>query len=433
MANSDAPTTSDSHVLALAGPGQVALRRAKGLSRELKNLARLSRVEKSSAFDPILRHGWTLSGGTGAIWSGPQRWIFRSFIAVAFVPSLLFVAYFAVIASDQFVSEARFAVHAGDPSPMDAISKITGLVSLQQVQDSFIVADYIKSRAMVEKLEKSVGLRALYSRSGIDILSRFNPNDPIEDLVRYWDWKVTTFIENPSGIITVDVRAFSPEDSLKIAKAVVALSEELINQMGARAERDLVSQAEREVARAEKRVREARGSLREFRNSTGIIDPRAQADSINSMIDQIKTERMKNAQDLAVMLPSLSESSPQVQDLRARIKAADDQIAGLESKLTTRNPSNADTVSRVLVQFEKLDLLQKVAEKQYASALSALEASRVTAERQRLYLNTFVTPTIPQEATRPKRFWYSVAAVTGCFGLWVLLAGFWALLRKYAL
>jgi capsular polysaccharide transport system permease protein len=430
---SNPPPPSESHALTLAKPRQVALRRAKGLSRELKNQARILRIQKTSALDPILRHGWGLGVWRGSIWSGPQRWIFRSFLAVAVFPSLLLIAYFGLIASDQFASEARFAVHAGDLSQMDAISRITGLASLQQVQDSFIVANYVKSRAMVEKLEKRVDLRGLYSHSGIDYFSRFDLSGSIEGLVRYWSWKISTSIENPSGIITVGVRAFSPNDSLKITKEVVALSEELINEMGARSERDLVSQAEREVARAEKRVRDARSALREYRNVTGIIDPRAQAEGINNMIDKIKTDRMKNAQDLAVMLPSLSENSPQVQDLRNRIKAADDQITNLESKLTTRNPSVADTVSSALVQFERLDLMQKVAEKQYAAALTSLEASRITAERQRLYLNTFVTPTLPQEVARPKRFWYSVGASASLIGLWLLLAATWTLLRKYVL
>ena len=433
MAIIDVPKTSESHALVLAGPGQSALRRAKVLSRELKNSARASRVAKTSAFDPILRHGWTIQSGARLLWSGPRRWILYSYIAVALIPSLLFVTYFTGIASDQFVSEARFAVHAGDPSPMDAISSVTGLASLQQVQDSFIVANYVKSRTMVEKLEERVGLRALYSRSDIDKVSRFNSSDPIEDLVRYWRWKVSTAIENPSGIITVDVRAFSPEDSLKIAKAVVALSEIRINEMGTRAEHDLVAQAEREVKRAEARVREARAALREFRNETGVIDPRAQADSINSLIDQIKTDRMKTAQDLAVLLQSVSEQSPQVHDLRSRIQAADDQIVSLEAKLTARNPSQGSTISRLLIQFEKLDLMQKVAEKQYSSALTALESARITAERQRLYLNAFVAPTLPQEVSRPARFWYSLASVAAFFAVWAMLLGLWTLLRERVL
>lgn len=426
--SSDIPAN---HTLALTTPSEVALRRAKSLSRELKKSARDLRVTKRSALDTFFKHGSALQSATGLL-VGSNRWIGYSFVILAVVPSILCTLYFSLIASSQYLSETRFAVRAGAPSTMDAISNIAGLAMVQQAQDSFIVSDYIKSRAIVEQLDRRVGLRDLYSRRAIDYISRFDKDDSVEDLVSYWRWKVSTSIENPSGIVTVDVRAFSPQDALAIGKAIVELSENEINRLNARAERDLVSQAQQEVQRAENSVRDARVALREFRNKTGIIDPHAQADSINSLIDQIKTDRIQMEQQLTVISQSLSADAPQVQDLRSRIKAANDQIAKLQSELTAHgNAGGGETLARLLVNFEKLELGQKVAEKQYTDALAALESARVTAERRRLYLNTFVEPMLPQEADQPKRFWYSVASIAIFLTLWSVLASLWAQLRYY--
>ena len=303
---------------------------------------------------------------------------------------------------------------------------------MQQAQDSFIVADYINSRAIVDKLEARVGLRELYSHSDIDYISRFNKSKPIESLERYWRWKVSTSIENPSGIVTVDVRAFSPQDAFNIANAVVALSEAEVNELNARAERDLVAQAEREVKRWEKRMRQARDALRDFRNSTGVIDPRAQADSINTLIDQIKSDRIKMEQELSVVSKSLTNQAPQIKDLKSRIQAANDQIEKLRAKLTTRNPSKGgETISRMLIKYDRLELARKVVEKQYTSALAALEGARVSAERRRLYLNAFVKPTLPQEPSEPKRFWYSLASTVVFFTLWMIFVAIWQQLRSF--
>lgn len=419
------------HALVLTAPNHVALRRAKTLSRELKNAARAMRIAKRSAFDPILHNKWT-GQSIIALWTGSLKWIGYSFVGLALIPSLVCVVYFAFVASDQYTSEARFSVRAGAQSPLDTISDITGLAAMQQAQDSFIVADYINSRAIVDKLEARVGLRELYSHSDIDYISRFNKSKPIESLERYWRWKVSTSIENPSGIVTVDVRAFSPQDAFNIANAVVALSEAEVNELNARAERDLVAQAEREVKRWEKRMRQARDALRDFRNSTGVIDPRAQADSINTLIDQIKSDRIKMEQELSVVSKSLTNQAPQIKDLKSRIQAANDQIEKLRAKLTTRNPSKGgETISRMLIKYDRLELARKVVEKQYTSALAALEGARVSAERRRLYLNAFVKPTLPQEPSEPKRFWYSLASTVVFFTLWMIFVAIWQQLRSF--
>ena len=73
-----------------------------------------------------------------------------------------------------------------------------------------------------------------------------------------------------------------------------------------------------------------------------------------------------------------------------------------------------------MVEFEKLGLEQQIAEKQYVSAASALEQARITAERKRVYVSTFVHPVLPQDATEPKRFLYSLAAIILFLLCWIL-------------
>ena len=86
-----------------------------------------------------------------------------------------------------------------------------GLGASQQSQDTQIVADYIRSRAMVEALGKSLDLRQIYSRDDADYFSRFDRTDSIEDLEKYWRKRVDVKIETLSGIVSVDVRAFTPK------------------------------------------------------------------------------------------------------------------------------------------------------------------------------------------------------------------------------
>ena len=66
----------------------------------------------------------------------------------------------------------------------------------------------MKSQALVEALDRQLDLRVIFGRDGIDWISRFNANDPIEDLVKYWKSHIKTSIEAPSGIVTLQVVHF---------------------------------------------------------------------------------------------------------------------------------------------------------------------------------------------------------------------------------
>jgi capsular polysaccharide transport system permease protein len=300
---------------------------------------------------------------------------------------------------------------------------LTGLASFTQAQDSLIVVNYVKSRAVVEELERTVGLRKLYSRRDIDRLSRFDESDPIEDLVKYWRWKIKTNVEAPSGIITFQVSAFSPEDALKVANAVVSASEQLVNSMSTRATKDAVEQAQSELTRAERRLGEVRVALQDLRNAQATLNPRRTAEGINKLIGELRLERARLEDDAnASKRSQVNESAPQMQLLRIRIQVIADQITDLERQLTsTTDAASTGTVSGKITRFDELELERQIAEKQYTLATESFERARMNAERQKVYLTTFVTPLLPHDVSWPRnRILLSLAGLAAVAALYWL-------------
>ena len=401
--------------------------RASAVSQELRAAARQARRNQT----PILyRISVIALAITFVVRDSIGRGLLLSFLALAVVPSLILVAYFSFIASSQYASEAKFSVRAGEPSLLDLMTSAAGGASMQRAQDTLIVTEYITSRTMVEELERRVNLQAIFSSPHIDYFSRFKSGRTIEDLTRYWKSKVHISIEYNSGIVTVETFAFSPDDALLLAKTVVALSENLINTMSNRAQNDLVSQSEKELARAEARLRQATATLTELRNCEGLIDPRQQADAISKLIDQIRLDRLKMEQDLTSLTQSMSATSPQAQIFRLRIQAANNQIASLESRLTDGNKGANNAISSSITRFDQIELERKLAERQYIAASSSLEAARTTAERQRLYLSTFVSPVLAHESTYPRRLFFSLLSIGGSFLLWAVCISLWIPIRS---
>lgn len=406
-------------------PPDVLLKRNARIRDELRRQARQARM-RQSVVRPTSASFWSAEIRAVAEFKLP---LMASFIAIVAVPAVLAAIYFVFIASSQYVSEARFAVRAAEHSGIESISGAAALQGLAEVQDSLIIANYVKSLAVVQALEERVGLRALFSRPGIDWLSRFNPDRPIERLERSWRSQLDTAIEAPSGIITVKVWAFSPEDSLRIAQAIVSLSEEMVNRLGERTRQDAIAQSQSELTRSEDRLRRARAAVRDLRNEVGVIDPQRTNEGIAKIIGDLQSDLVLIDQELATARRTFSPDAPQFALLEARRQATRESIAGLQGRLTDAAGTSKDTLSAVMTRYDALDLERQIAERQYTAAAGAFEQARVAAERQGMYLATFVKPVLAQEADYPHRFWLPVAAALILCLAWLVIVSAFEIMR----
>ena len=125
--------------------------------------------------------------------------------------------------------------------------------------DSYVVVQYLASRAIIDDLSATLDLRQMFSRAEADWPVRLDLPVSIEELVRYWKRQVDAFFDATNGTIVVRARAFTPQDALRLADGILASSERLINDLSARARRDALRNAEEEVDRAETRLKSALG------------------------------------------------------------------------------------------------------------------------------------------------------------------------------
>ena len=115
-------------------------------------------------------------------------------------------------------------------------------------------------------------MRDTIGSPSIDWWARFRKDKPIEKFIDYWEKMCDTSISFPSGIVTLTVRAFSPEDAKRIADAVVKQSENLINDLNDRMRNDTVLAAERDMQQAAQDLGQARIQMEFERNTEGLID-----------------------------------------------------------------------------------------------------------------------------------------------------------------
>jgi capsular polysaccharide transport system permease protein len=150
-----------------------------------------------------------------------RRWRLASLLLVVLLPTALACGYLYRYAADQYVTEFRFSVRHEAPLRMDSTvgSPLTaslggGVPPLAMITDSQIVIQYLKSRQVIDDMITSgVDLDAIYARADTDFLAHLRPHGSIEERQRYWQRMVDPFFDMTTGIVSVQVRAFSPSDA----------------------------------------------------------------------------------------------------------------------------------------------------------------------------------------------------------------------------
>jgi capsular polysaccharide transport system permease protein len=327
-----------------------------------------------------------------------------SFVIVIVVPALAAAYYYFLVAADQYVAEFRFALRSAEPERHDPALFLQESIAPSAIGvDSYVVVQYLASRAIIDDLSATLDLRRMFSRSEADWPARLDLPVSIEELVRYWKRQVDAFFDATNGTIVVRARAFTAQDALTLAENILASSERLVNDLSARARRDALRNAEDEVGRAEKRLKLALTRLREFRDKEGIIDPRKTADATVALAGRVRDELVRADTELSTLKHYMRDDAPSIKILEARVQSLQAQRRAVESEVTDTQKTRSEALSRVMGSYEQLESERTFAENSYQHALQALDRSRINADRQQVYLATFVRPTLPEEALYPRR------------------------------
>ncbi len=352
--------------------------------------------------------------------------LLKSFLLMVLAPTVATFIYFAFIASNVFVSEAKLTVReALQPAGNDkAGSSILGQLNIGKTgdssQDSMIVMDYIKSRSVIEDVGGRERLLRLYGRAEIDFLSRLAPDQDLEQVWQYWKSRVTASVDTLSGILTLRVRAYSADDAFSLSSDVIQRSESLINAISLRSKNDAVMRAKEEVDFASKALADARAEILKFQQSNQTIDPVETAKQTLKLISELTLQKTTFENELATSASMRLANKPGEAQLRARLSAVESQLQKLNSMLTG-NGAEA-TVSSQLRDFELLKIQSEFSEYMYKLARNGYERVRQKLDQQDLYLVTVVPPSKPDSAAYPRTLSYTALAFAGFLIGWGILS-----------
>lgn len=363
-----------------------------------------------------------------------------TFILVVLLPTIVTGIYMYFFAANQYVSEFRFSVlsQSAVPTPAgmttqnssssngnsatgSAVSSMMSGGVQPALMTNFVVIDYMLSRQVVDELDQRIGLRKRYSSktSPADWWASLPAKRPTERFVDYWNSMVDAYFDETTGMASVRVRAFTPQDARDIAQEMVVLGEDLVNKMQKRPQEDAVRFAQAEVDRQEKKLKDIRAELAAYRTEEGVIDPTNSVATNVDLAKALKANLLQFQTELAALGDEqLAINAPAAQMLRSRVAATQEQYNKVEKEVNKDQTTGA-ALEKVVARFEKLNLDLQYQEGMVVTTRQALDQARAQLAIQSVYLTPYVSPAIPQAADYPKRWQTTLVVFLIALLIWV--------------
>lgn len=309
------------------------------------------------------------------------------------------VFYYGVYLSSMYVSTAKFAVRGGISSGGGDIMSLLGGLKASS-SEAYIVAEYIQSLDMLKRLDDKLDLKDHYSQDSIDYFSRLKVDATLDDIVDYWSSIATVSFDNTTGILTVTVKAYTPEMAQAIVTEVLNQSEELMNRMNDRIEEDTIKLAREEMGLAEARYSAAKKALNEFQLANTDINPEASARNRFALLAELEKSISSQMMKMEMQSQFMNADSIQMRIMQGNLDEMQHQLA--EEKRKLLGEKGPELLEELNI-YESLSIETEFARNYYVTTLKALEVARVQSESKTIYLEAFQQPTLPEKAAYPDR------------------------------
>lgn len=352
-----------------------------------------------------------------------KRVLQRSIIIFILLPTLFVGAYTGWVAVPLFEARSVMTITSADsrdePSLGGVLSGALGGGG-QGLAKAYMADEYINSRTMMDYLERDLSLISRLSSSEIDPLFRLRdiPSLGISRTSQFSRY-VESSIDIQSGLMTLYVRALSPEDAHEISESILFLTAEHINSLSTRLFEERIVQTEMGVEGAQEELVSAQRNLTQLQVASGEADPSARIATIYATIGQLETELEKMRTEFAELEVSGQSDSFQTGRLTDLIVVQQQRIIDFRNQLFTSDDGTRP-LNELLLEHEMARLRMRIAEEALTASLAELSRARTDAELGRSQFQVVVPPNASDISTYPNVFRAMLLALVTTSAIFVL-------------
>lgn len=359
-----------------------------------------------------------------------HRGLVWGFVLSVLLPLALIAGYLWGVARDQYGSTVGFTVRKEEGVALPQLSFSALLGGNNDAGQSRVLYEYLRSSSLVADLDADLNLRAHYSAGWPqDPLYSVPADVSLEALTRFWLRLTRIAYDEISGLLSVELRAMDPDYARAMAVMLVERSEAMINALNETSRADAMRYAAEDLEAAVTRLREAQEKMIAFRLENQMVDPGSDLQGRSGILNSLQSQ-LAQAYVEHDLIASDSPSDPRRSQIERRITVIRDRIAIERQSLTTGDQTNPNSdYPTLLARYAGLSTNMEVAEEIYRAALAGYETTRSRAERNTLYLATYVRPTRAEISEYPSRVQILALSALFLLCIWATASLTWYSLR----
>lgn len=356
----------------------------------------------------------------------------RLFILVL-LPTLVVAWFLWEISTPFYESISTFAVQSAEGGVAGSSGGLLGkfLGGKAGGNDPIAVQSFILSRDVLKRLNEDYDFDAHFQNPDFDYFHRLSPDAKSEDAFNFYLRMVNVSFDPSEGILEMTVKASTAADARLFSNAIIGYAEEMVDNLSDPIRAATLKDAEANLDSAEARLKNAHEAQAELREKLNVFSIEIEVAKEMQIISALEIELEGLSAKLTNLRRVTDDSDPRVQRLTNQVETLQGQIAARQDKITGAQVLG-DSLSDTNVELQSANFEVTAATTLFSSAIETYEAARLDITRQHRYLAMIVQPSLPDEATYPKKIQTTALAFLIFLGGYILLSLTISLIREQA-
>ena len=343
------------------------------------------------------------------------------------LPTFVAGWYYTMVATPLYSTRTEFVIQQASAAAQ--MSSLFSGTTFATSQDSVTVQGYLQSQDVMAMLDKDSGFKRHFQNPSIDPIQRLAADANNSASYALFKKVVKISYDPTEGNIKMEVSATTPAKAVEFSQNLLKYAETRVDQMTARLRTDQEKSAQASFQDSQNKLETSQRHLVELQEKFKTFSSEAEAGLITTQIGTLDGQLTQEKLALAQMMSNTRPNPARMDPVKTRIATLEDQIAQLRLKLTessTAGPSIATVQSELIMAQADVTTRQMM----LAQATSAMETSRIEANRQTRYLSVAVQPVAPDDPSYPRAFENTLVVLLIFGGIYLMISMTIAILRE---
>ena len=320
-------------------------------------------------------------------------------------PTLLATVYYAVITPPQYETDTTFTIRGAAPPPTNLLAGLTIGTTSASTSDPRLVVNYLISSAPIANLKAHYGFSQAFDRFSLDPLAYLSPKSSLEWTTWFWNNHMKAAYDSTANNVTVQVFAYTPKESLRLAQGVLQASKDVEDVLNAQVQQGSLNLALAQVAATKKDYDAATKHITSLTGSVNTLTIGTEATEAVALVGSIDAQLANLKVSQAAVQAAFQPNAPQATAVQQQIANLEAQRAQQIAKAKAA-PGSSQATHDIEVQAALLDY--QFAQKNYFAAEGALVAAQPQ-NQNGSFVVPYIPPRLPQASDYWKRFLNVVA------------------------